>query len=220
MKQNNSVIASTCHTASGALAGVPVQRKVASTEYAEASLVRQARLGGYLGEQARARLIQQHYSWIRKRCLQTLRNEAEANDAAQEVALRMYRALPKFEGRSSLCTWLNTIVHHECVSAIRKRQRALLTAHLESLITLYERDQRTTQSGLDIPLIAVHEALDALPSPAKEVLQLRFFSELPLEEIGVILGISLSATKMRLYRAMEQFKKIYRQFNDDEPVFA
>lgn len=192
----------------------------ANSIYSDAKLVRLARLGGYVGERARSGLVQQHYRWIRQRCFYTLRNEADANDAAQEVALRMYRALLQFEGRSSIRTWLNTIVHHECVSLIRKRQRSVLSEHLQTLITLHEVDQRQVQSHLDVPVEAVHKVLDALPSQAKEVLQLRFFSELPLDEIGAILGISLSATKMRLYRALELFKGVYQQSNSDEAVFA
>lgn len=191
-----------------------------SSDTADAKLVRMARLGGYVGERARSRLVQQQYRWIKQRCFYTLGNEADANDAAQEVALRMYRALSKFEGRSSIRTWLNTIVHHECVSLIRKRQRSVLSEHMESLITLHEIEQRSGQPSVDLPVEAVQNALNELPSQAKEVLQLRFFSELPLEEIGAVLGISLSATKMRLYRALEQFKGIYRQSNSDDTLFT
>ncbi len=186
----------------------------------EAKLLRLARLGGYVGERARSRLVQQHYNWIKQRCFYILRNEADANDAAQEVALRMYRAIAKFEGRSSIRTWLHTIVHHECVSLIRKRQRSVLSEHLQALVTLHELDRRDSRSSVELPAEAVHQSLDALPAQAKEVLQLRFFSELSLEDIGVVLGISLSATKMRLYRALEQFKGVYRQSSGDEAMFA
>lgn len=215
MKQDDRVTPGGCIGSSPGRLGTSPDHDSADT-----ALLCRARMGGYVGAQARTRLVQRYYAWIKKRCLQTLGNDAEANDATQEVALRMYRALPDFEGRSSLRTWLNTIVHNECVSVIRKRQRVMLTAHLESLIVLYECDQRISQSSLDFPRNAVREALDALPSQAKEVLQLRFYSELSLTEIGGLLGISLSAAKMRLYRAMDELKEIYQQFNGDEPVFT
>lgn len=44
----------------------------------------------------------------------------------------------------------------------------------------------------------------------REIITLRFISELSLEEMAEILDLKLSATKMRLYRAMEKFKKVYR----------
>lgn len=187
---------------------------------ANEQLMRLARLGGYVGESARSRLIKQHYSWIKQRCFYILGNEADANDAAQEVALRMYRALSKFEGRSSVRTWLHTIAQRECVNLIRKRQRSVLSDHMQALVTLHELDLRECRLNADLPAEAVQQSLEALPVQAKEVLQLRFFSELSLEDIGAVLGISLSATKMRLYRAMDQFKGVYPQSAGDAPVFA
>ena len=191
-----------------------------STAEAEAKLVKLARLGGYVGEQARSRLIHQHYPWIKQRCFYTLGNESDANDAAQEVALRMYRALPKFEGRSAIRTWLHTILHHECVNLIRKRQRSVLSEHMQALVTLHEIDLRANRSQMEPPTDAVQQSLDALSAQAREVLQLRFISELSLEDIGVVLGISLSATKMRLYRALDQFKRVYRQSDENDVTFA
>ena len=52
-------------------------------------------------------------------------------------------------------------------------------------------------------------ALDQLGDNAREVLQLRFFHDYSLEEIAATLSISLSAAKMRLYRALEQFRTGY-----------
>lgn len=186
----------------------------------EEKLMRLARLDGYVGERARSQLVQQHYSWIKQRCFYTLGNEADANDAAQEVALRMYRALSKFEGRSSIRTWLHTILHHECVNLIRKRQRSILSEHMQALVALHEIDLRDNRSHAEPATDAVQQSLNALPAQAREVLQLRFISELSLEDIGVVLGISLSATKMRLYRALDQFKGVYRQSDENDVTFA
>ncbi len=55
----------------------------------------------------------------------------------------------------------------------------------------------------------VREVLAELPSQASEVLMLRFYSELGLEDIAATLGIGLSAAKMRLYRAIAQFEAKY-----------
>ncbi|NND68063.1 MAG: hypothetical protein HKN19_10790, partial [Halioglobus sp.] len=55
----------------------------------------------------------------------------------------------------------------------------------------------------------VEAALRALGPKARDVLGLRFYSDLSLEAISAAFGISLSAAKMRLYRALEQFEKAY-----------
>lgn len=181
----------------------------------ETTLIRLARVDTALGEAARNRLIKRYDRWITQRCMQTLANEAIAYDAAQEVKLSMYKALRKFEGRSSLRTWLNSIIHNQCVSQIRKRQRATINPQTKALITLYENNQRQVQPDTDLPVEAVNQTLKALPVKAREVLQLRFYKELALEEISQVLGISLSSAKMRLYRALEQFKQVFQQFNQE-----
>ena len=170
--------------------------------------VRRARVGGYVGEQARSTLVKEHYSWIVQRCLQTLGNEADALDAAQEVALRMHKSLSRFEGRSSLRTWLNTLIRNECINLIRRQQRVALTGQITALIRIYEEEQRGATPDTDAEQ-AVHRALEQLSPEHREVLNLRFFGELPIAEIGRLLGITLSAAKMRLYRAMEAFKAVF-----------
>ena len=180
-----------------------------SEQCEEATLLQLAKLGGYLGEQARSRLVVLHYGWIVSRCLQILRDPADANDAAQEAAVNMFRALAKFQGRSALRTWLGTIVYNECMNVMRKRQRLVLGDHLEALLDIHQH-QLLSETGSDPDAMSrVHQILDAIPSKNREVLLLRFFKELSLEEISVTLNLSLSATKMRLYRAMQQFRDSY-----------
>tara|TARA_R110000868_G_scaffold411207_4_gene702303 strand:+ start:28455 stop:29177 length:723 start_codon:yes stop_codon:yes gene_type:complete len=186
----------------------------------ETTLVRLARIDSALGERARCVLIKHHYNWIKQRCLHILANEANAHDAAQDVVILMYRAFPKFEGRSSVRTWLHTIVHNQCVSQIRKRQRSEMTGQQEAVITLYEMDQRHLSGLADLTIDDVRNALANLPLQVSEILQLRFFSEMSLEEISVVLGIGLSACKMRLYRAIDQFKKIYAHESSEQRLFA
>jgi len=56
---------------------------------------------------------------------------------------------------------------------------------------------------------AVGMALQRVQETSREVLMLRFFQDLSLESIATLLAISLSAAKMRLYRALEQFRVEY-----------
>lgn len=162
------------------------------------------RMGGFLGEQARASLVKEHYPWIVARCTHFLGNEADGNDAAQEVALCMYRSLPRFQGRSLLKTWLSRIVRNECVNLIRRQQKNAQIHQLLALAAVHEQEIASHQQSLESDSDEmVQQALATLPQEHREVLELRFFSELPIAEIGTLLGISLSAAKMRLYRATD-----------------
>lgn len=165
------------------------------------------RMGGYVGEQARATLVNEHYPWIVSRCTQFLGNEADGNDAAQEVALCMYRSLPRFQGRSLLKTWLSRIIRNECVNLIRRQQKNSQIYQLLALAAVHEQEMAIHQQRAEGERDEmVQEALATLDREHREVLELRFFSELPIAEIGVLLGISLSAAKMRLYRATDALR--------------
>tara|TARA_R110001592_G_scaffold343029_2_gene633232 strand:- start:11212 stop:11835 length:624 start_codon:yes stop_codon:yes gene_type:complete len=189
----------------------PCHARSTGGEKPELAYIKQARIGGYLGERAKAKLIKDYYPWVLKRCAQILRNDADAQDTAQEVMLRMHKALPKFEGNSSLRTWLGAIAHNECVNLIRRQQKNTATLQIGALIALFEAQQDADHHSDDVPIEAVHNALNALSGHDREVLHLRFFGELPIAEIGCLLGLSLSATKMRLYRALEEFKHQYHE---------
>lgn len=187
----------------------PYDARPTSGERPEMAYLELARAGGYEGEHAKVKLLKEHYPWILKRCMHTLRNEADAHDAAQEVMLRMHKALPTFEGKSSLRTWLRAIAHNECVNLIRRQQKNTVTLQIGALIELFEARQHDNRHLHDVPVNAVHSALNELSGKDREVLHLRFFGELPIAEVGSLLGLSLSATKMRLYRALKSFKYHY-----------
>lgn len=187
----------------------PVDARPGNAERSELANIKLARLGGFVGERAKVRLIKDYRLWILKRCGQILRNDADAQDAAQEVMLSMHKALPQFKGNSSLRTWLSTVAHNECVNLIRRQQKNTLTLQIGALVALFEAEQDGNNQVEDTPINAVHDALNSLSGNDREVLHLRFFGELPVAEISSLLGLSLSATKMRLYRALEAFKYQY-----------
>lgn len=180
------------------------------TGLTDEALLAQVRLAGMLGEEARALLLQRYYRVIVTRCQQVLRNDADARDAAQEAALKVYANLARFEGRSALKTWISTIATRECYSLLRKRQQQVQVEHVEDLIALQEGYLLASgESGDEAAEERVDAALDQLVPNAREVIQLRYYRDLSLEDVSRMLGVSLSAAKMRLYRALEQFTAAY-----------
>lgn len=177
--------------------------------YSEQELLLQAKVSGLVGERARSSLLQQHYPWIQTRCSQILRSEADGQDAAQEVAIQVYRHMARFEGRSSLRTWIGAIATRECISLVRRNQKHIVRSHIEDLITLHEDVLRTDKRTDEGAEQRVNQALLALLPKSRDVLRLRFHGDKSLEDISRVLDISLSATKMRLYRALDQFAVAY-----------
>jgi RNA polymerase sigma-70 factor, ECF subfamily len=146
-----------------------------------------------------------------------VKNEAEAEDGAQEVMISAYRHLNSFRGDSKFSTWLVTIAMNEG----RKRLRKTKAAGLESLDEDKEEHEGDfTPVALtdwrEIPSAAlekkelrekVREAVQGLPEIYREVVVLRDLEELNQEETAAVLGIPISLVKVRLHRGRMMMQK-------------
>jgi RNA polymerase sigma factor (sigma-70 family) len=90
---------------------------------AELELLEAARRGD---EDAYARLIGPHRAQLHAHCYRMLASAPDAEDALQEALLGAWRGLPRFEGRSSLRSWLYTIATNACLKAIERRPKRVL----------------------------------------------------------------------------------------------
>src|SRR6185503_2113874 len=89
----------------------------------QTELIEAARNGD---EGAYQRLVEPHRSELQAHCYRMLGSVHDAEDALQEALLRAWRALPKFEGRSSLRSWLYRIATNTSLDAIEKRPKRVL----------------------------------------------------------------------------------------------
>ena len=152
-------------------------------------------------------LLQRHHSALVARCYAYLRNREDAEDAAQEAELRAFRAIRNFRQDASFRTWLFAIGERQCHDLARKRARQVLTEHLRSLIVMHE-DNLANSLQADETGQVVSKVFTRLPRRERDVLMLRFYLDLSLQEISAYLGLGLSATKMRLYRALGLFEAL------------
>ena len=154
-------------------------------------------------------LLGRHRDWLLRHCVYRLGNRHDAQDVSQQVILRAWQAIDRFEGRSAFRTWLYSIAENQCRSFAVKRMRYVQTEHIERLIDLHLDGKRTPDADHYALNQAVATALQNVGDKACEVLWLRFYQDCSLEEIATTLAISLSAAKMRLYRSLEQFRTEY-----------
>lgn len=172
-----------------------------------------------------ARMVDEYSLHIYRLALRMLANPQEAEDVLQETFLKALRALPNFEGRSSLSTWLYRIAVNESLMLIRKRKPEVsLSAPDENgdedddsedmqIVDwghMPESELLTSEARQNID-----QAIEKLPQTLKVVFLLRDVEGLSIEETAAALGISEAAVKTRLLRARlrlrDELSNYYRE---------
>ncbi len=127
----------------------------------------------------------------------------EALDVAQDVWVRVFRGLSKLRSPGRFRAWLYRIAHDSVVSRIRRQARE--EEILERLSSESDLGTAEPEPMTEDPE-QVHQALRAISATAREVLILRFFESMSLEEIAHALRCSLGTVKSRLHYAKRALK--------------
>lgn len=190
---------------------VALQRADVHAAVADHGLVELCRSGD---PEAFARLVALHEGMVFGLAARLLGDTEEARDLTQEVFLQVYRTLRRFEGRSSLRTWIYRIV----VNLSRNRRRWWKRRFRErgcGLDDMGVRDQARLASADASPHVrleqrergrVVQSALEHLSFDHRAILLLREVEGLSCEEVSRALGIPEGTVKSRLARAREAFR--------------
>lgn len=162
-----------------------------------------------------------HAAQIGRLCFAMVGNQAEAEELTQEILIAAFRAMPGFEGRASVKTWLYTIARRICGKALRKQQRrGVLIAAMDELEQVPERWPEQQVEALRQRL-QLREAMGQLPSNQVEVLFLRYAGGLSYREVAEVCGIREEAARQRAssgLRRLRQDLTSRRRVNDEDNV--
>ncbi|HEX7879249.1 MAG TPA: RNA polymerase sigma factor [Candidatus Eisenbacteria bacterium] len=168
-------------------------------------LVEMARGGD---ESAYRRLVERHQDRIVGVTLRLLKNRDEAIEAAQDVFVRAWRSLGRFEKRSRVSTWLHRIALNVCYDRLGVRKRKNEVPLDDLLAGGFEPGDEaggaTDDSVIDAQSVReFEEAVAALDETYRVIFVLRQVEGRPYEEIAGALGISVGNAKVRVHRARE-----------------
>ncbi|OQY31823.1 MAG: hypothetical protein B6I38_05275 [Anaerolineaceae bacterium 4572_5.1] len=163
-----------------------------------------------------ARLVDAHSTQIYRLALKMLANNQDAEDVLQNTFMKAMQALPSFEGRSSLSTWLYRIAVNEALMIIRRQKPEVNV--VEHGIDGVQSDYVPTQfvdwcclpeSELMSSEAKNHldEAVQQLPEKLRIVFILRDIEKLSIRETSQMLELTESAVKTRLLRARLQLRE-------------
>ena len=141
-------------------------------------------------------LIGPHLEAGYRTALAILGNPDEAHDAVQESAFRAWRKLGQLREGEAARGWFLAIVANQCRSQRR--------THWWSVIRLPEIE--SAKRHTDAETVDIDRALAKLPPDDRLALFLYFYLDLPMEEVGTVLGLSPGGAKTRVYRAAKKLR--------------
>jgi len=158
-------------------------------------------------------LVEQNQGRIFRLAKQVLRcNRHTAEDLCQEVFMRAYRGLPRFDGAVRFSTWLHTIAMNACITEYRKdktqkRNRPTLSIHapingeedlhIEPVSKVIDSASSAEQSEFSR---AVRDAIGQLPDEFRDAVLLRDMQDLSYEEIAHVLSVPTGTVRSRIHR--------------------
>jgi RNA polymerase sigma-70 factor, ECF subfamily len=150
-------------------------------------------------------LVERYQRDVYRLCYRYVNDPQDANDMAQEVFLKAYRAIGKFRGDSSLSTWLYRIAVNTCLNFRSSRRPEgdelsdrLPDGHAGALDTIVA-DERARR---------VREAVTRLPEKQRATLILKVYHELTHEEVAAVVGSSVGTVKANLFHALGNLRKM------------
>jgi len=144
-----------------------------------------------------------------------LKNSESAEDATQEVFMKMIKHANQFHGDARFATWLLTITANHCRDYLRKAENKVTKEGEDVLITLPAPAERSPHRNLERQQVKkmnekiIQEALMLLPPDQREVVLLSRFQGLTYAEIAQVAGCSESAVKTRVFRAIDFLRKAF-----------
>lgn len=176
------------------------------------------------GDQERyAELVKRYQGRLVNYLLRILRDAGEAHDLSQEVFLKTYQALDRYDPKYRFSTWLFRVAQNAAIDRIRKRRLVLVSMdrprrHEDadhawefpaSDKTPYERLRNRERGD------AIQEAIDGLPWEYRELIVMRHYGELSYDEIATLKEMPLGTVKNKLFRGRQMLKEKLADFLTD-----
>lgn len=131
-------------------------------------------------------------------------NEAEAQDFVQETFLQAIRSVHRFQGRSAVYTWLHAILLNVIRSAHRQTARLVYD---NDLLNREVAAETPSQLDAEAASSALRLALQRLSAPHREVIILRYYENMKIDEMAAHLRVSKGTVKSRLHYAIQELQK-------------
>lgn len=152
-------------------------------------------------------LLERHYDLLFRVAYRFLGSRAEAEDAAQEMAMALARKIGSFGGRSRFSTWLYQIALNHCRDHLRRRQTL---GRMEAAFVEVDAQRSADWADSDLRLQWLYQAIDRLSPDLKETALLVLAEELNHAQAGEVLGVKESTVSWRMHEIRKRLAALAR----------
>lgn len=192
----------------------PVETGGESEEEIERRLIREVKQGGTQAQKAFRELVETHQRWLTWFLTCLLSNQADAEDVAQEVFVRAFLSIDRFRGDAKFRTWIRRIAINQAFNHRRAKGRHAAVEFDET----WEKPSYDRHKEALAARDTLMHCLEQLPYVSREVLVLYHVEELSVQEVANSLEIGVSAAKMRIKRARDNFKEVFQADLEQEAI--
>jgi len=156
-------------------------------------------------------LMQRYRQKVLHLALSIVRDPALAEDLAQTAFVKAWQALPRFDGRAALSTWLYTITRNTCLTAVERERRLVPLEDFAEVADddgdpmVFGRGQASAETaGQAAAEYDVTKLLEQLPEPYRRVVVLFYLEDRSCEEVGELLSMPTGTVKALLHRGRKK----------------
>jgi len=143
------------------------------------------------------------------KCISMLKDHELAEDATQEIFIKILLSVSKFAFKSKFSTWIYTITYNYCIDQIRKNKKQATISWEDNKKTDLVDDTIYDAEIKETNVYRLKEILDLLHIDDKSILMMKYQDDLSIKDICNVVNKTESAVKMKILRAKEKFLKIY-----------
>lgn len=144
------------------------------------------------------------------KCISMLKDEGLAQDATQDIFIKIYTNLAKFSEKSKFSTWIYSITYNYCIDFLRKKKKEknLFTGEMDTPPDIVEDVEDIELLQIELKKLKV--ILNKIPIGDKAILMMKYQEEMSIKEIAESLEKTESAIKMKIKRAKAKALSVYK----------
>lgn len=165
-------------------------------------------------------IVERYQEKIIGLCFRYVGNQIDAEELAQEVFIRLYKAAPTYEVKGKLSTFLYRIAVNLSLNAVRDRKRKqwLSLDRLKSFSVDHTPSEEAGQPDIIFERLeiqqSVRKAIDSLPEGQRTAVILKRYQGMSYEEIAGVMNCSVSSVEARLHRAKQTLKRKLKDLSE------